>query len=206
MKKLSVLLFMVFITFQGFSQGLKYGINAGLNCSSFQSKSTLFGELGYKVGYQLGFIIEDKLNDNWGIRIEPGFVNRGSKITYTDTSEFKTTVNLNYIDAPILISYSPFKKFTIMFGTEVGFRLSAKTAAGGTTYNTKEIYSSAYDLGINAGVSYRLIDNLDVGIRFNKGFISTMGNEEVYDSNGIEIENAKLYNQGFSFLLTYMIK
>jgi hypothetical protein len=204
MKKIIVFLILTFIVFQGFSQGLKYGINAGLNYSSFQSKSSLFGDFSYKVGYQLGFIIEDKVNDNMGIRIEPGFVNRGSKIT--DLYNFKSTVNINYINAPILISYSPFKKFTILLGPEVGVRLWAKTTADGTTNNTTQIYNSNFDLGIDAGVSYRLVDKLDIGVRFNRGFISTMGSDLIlFDQNGNETENIKLCNQGFSVLLTYMI-
>jgi hypothetical protein len=210
MKKIIAFLIMTFIVFQGFSQGLKYGINAGLNYSSFQSKSSLFGDFSYKVGYQLGFIIEDKVNDHWGIRIEPGFVNRGSKITYLDyLSLLKSTVNLNYINVPILVSYSPVEKFSIQLGPEVGVRLWAKTTADGSTNNTTQIYDSNFDLGINAGISYNLTDKLDIGLRFSRGFISTMTmtmvDVDYFDQNGIEIENVKLCNQGFSVLLTYMI-
>lgn len=204
MKKIIGFLMLTFIVFQGFSQGLKFGVSTGLNFNSFQGKESLFGDFNYKVGYQLGFIIEDQVNDNWGIRIEPGFVNRGSKITYLGSLE--STVNLNYINAPILISYSPFEKFSILLGPEVGYRLSAKTTVGGTTNDTKSIYDSNFDLGINAGISYRLIDKLDIGVRFNRGFVSTISDIEFFNQIGIETDNTKLYNQGFSVLLTYMIK
>jgi hypothetical protein len=203
MKKKIVFIMLTFMVCHGFSQGFKYGVTSGINYSRFQSNNSLFGDFSYKVGYQLGFVVEDQTNDKWGLRFEPGFINRGSK--NTDLSNVKSTVNINYIHSPILIRFSPFEKFSILVGPEVGVRLWAKTTSDGITNNTTQIYDSNFDLGINAGVSYRLIDKLDIGLRFNRGFISTMGSIELFDQNGIEIGNEKLCNQGFSVLLTYMI-
>jgi hypothetical protein len=204
MKKIIVFLILTFIVCHGFSQGFKYGVTTGINYSRFQSNDSIFGDFKSKVGYQLGFVIEDQVNDKWGLRFEPGFVNRGSKII--DLYNFKSTVNINYFHSPILIRFSPFEKFSILAGPEVGVRLWAKTTADGIKNNTTPIYDSNFDLGFDLGVSYRLIDKLDIGLRFNRGLISTMdGNLILFDQNGNETQNVKLCNQGFSVLLTYMI-
>jgi hypothetical protein len=203
MKKKIVFLMLTFWVCQGFSQGFNYSINAGLNYSSFQSEKSLMGDFSYKLGYQISFIVENRLNDKMGIRIEPGFVNRGSKITDPELS--KSTENLNYFNAPVLISYSPFERFSILLGPEVGVLLSAKSTKDGTTTNVKSLYSSNYDLGIDLGITYRLIDKLNIGFRFNRGIISTVGNMRFFDQNGNTIEEVNLSNQGFSVLLTYMI-
>jgi opacity protein-like surface antigen len=204
MKKILTLVIFTFSFFNGFSQTLNYGVGAGLNYNSLIISN--FGDENpkYKLGFQVNAVIGYNINDKFGLRIEPGFANRGTILSYPGQSDSK--ININYITIPILFKYSPIDKFSILLGPECAYRLTAKSTADGNTTDLKSIYDSKFDFGIDAGLSYRFIDKLEIGFRYNRGFISTIKNLRFTDENGNDKGKARLCNQGFTFSIIYMIK
>lgn len=193
-----------FSFFNGFSQILNYGFGAGLSYNSLVISNARNDEPTYKFGFLVNAVIGYNINDKFGLRIEPGFTNRGTILKYIGLPESK--ININYISIPILFKYSPIEKFSILLGPECSYRLSAKSTSAGNTKNLKSIYDSKIDIGINLNLSYRLIDKLEFGLRFNRGFISTIKDIRFVDEFGNDKGKVSLCNQGFAISLAYMIK
>jgi len=204
MKKILILMFLTFSVFKGFSQTLNYGVGAGLNYSSLMISNFGNEEPKYKLGFQINAVVGYSINDKIGLRIEPGFVNRGTILSYPGQSDSK--ININYISIPILFKYSPIDKLSILLGPECAYRLTAKSTSDGNTADLKSMYDSKVDLGINAGLIYRLIDKLEIGLRYNRGFVSTISDLRFTDENGNDKGKAILCNQGFTISFAYMIK
>jgi hypothetical protein len=205
MKKIFSFIVLTFIVCLGFSQGIEYGIGAGVNCASLQSDQSFLNDFKYKVGFQINAVVGYHFDNKIGVRFEPGFANRGSGFNGTDMSDPK--LNINYFTVPILIRYSLFDRFSILIGPECAFKLKATLTTDNQASYIEDFAYRKFDCGANVGISYRLVDNLELDLRYNRGFISTLIKDiEFYDENGDILEEARLYNQGFSVLLTYLIK
>lgn len=204
MKKILALLILAFSVLNGFSQNFTYGIGAGLNYNSLVISNFGNDEPKYKLGFQINAVVGYNINDKLGLRIEPGFANRGTILSYPGLPDSK--ININYIAIPILFSYSPINKLSILLGPEFSYRLTAKSTSDGNTTDLKSIYDSKIDFGINVGLSYRLIDQLELGLKYNRGFVSTISDLRFTDEFGNDKGKASLCNLGFTILLTYLIK
>ncbi|MGE0079539.1 MAG: porin family protein [Bacteroidales bacterium] len=203
MKQFIILLVLSSAFVNAFSQRISYGIGAGLNYSNLIFNNIGDEDSDYKIGFQLNALLEYNFNKTVGFRIEPGFVNRG---TLNDAVLLDSKININYITAPLLIKISPIDNFAILLGPEYAWRLTAKATTDGKTTNVKSIYDSKFDIGINAGISYRFVDKIEIGLRYNRGFISTVKDLRTTDEYGNLEGKAKICNHGFTFLITYIIK
>jgi opacity protein-like surface antigen len=203
MKKTLALLILTISVYNGFSQTLNYGIGAGLNYSSLVLSDLKGDAPKYKLGFQINAVIDFSVNNTFGLQIEPGFANRGTILSHIGQTDIK--VNINYISVPILFKYSPKDKFSFLVGPELSYRLTAQSTQDGKTIDSKLIYDSKIDFGINAGLSYSLIDKFKIGLKYNRGFISTVKDLIFVDKFGQD-GKGKLCNQGFTVFLTFMLR
>ncbi|SHF30848.1 Outer membrane protein beta-barrel domain-containing protein [Mariniphaga anaerophila] len=205
MKKFFSFIILTFIIHQCFSQSIKYGIGVGLNYTNLSSNRSIIDQFNYKPGFQINSIIEYGFSEKLGVRIEPGLADRGASESYNSTPDSK--ININYATVPILLNYSPFSKFSILIGPESSIRLTKKFIHDDNPESIRAVIDRKFDLGANLGLSYNLLNNLDISFRYNRGFISVLNNDlKFYNEYGMEIKNTKLHNQGFSIFLSYMIK
>ncbi len=202
MKKLIFIVF-IFNVLQAYSQSLDYGLGVGLHSSNLLSDNYPERNLNYKQGVQFNVILTYNFNEKFGLSIEPGFANRGTILTFSGHSD--TKINLNYLILPVVADYTFFNKFSFFIGPECSYRISAKEKTDGKINDVNSVYDSEIDFGVIAGLSYQIIDKLDVGIRYNRGFISTTKNLRIVDQHGYDKE-VNLFNQGFTLSLAYMIK
>ncbi len=201
MKKKIIFIVLIFSTLQVYSQSINYGIGVGGNSSKLISRENPELSPNYKIGFQLNAILKYNFSEKFGISVEPGFANRGAVWKSSDMK-----INLNYLILPIAANYTIYKRFSIFIGPECSYRISAKGKSGGENFSLNEIYNSKIDIGIIAGFSYQIIDNFNIGIRYNRGFISTIKNIRRLDEKGIDMGKADEVNQGFTFLVAYVIK
>ena len=184
------------------SQNFKYGISIGSNYSNLIIKNPLESESSYKLGYQFNLITCYKLNDKLDLRFEPGFVNRGAVLRILGQAEQK--VELNYFSFPLLLNYSPLKKFTVTFGPEYSYKLNSNFENNNQNI-LKYLVDRKYDIGLVAGVSTQAFNKFEIGLRFNRGLISTSkGLIKYRDLNGDEHES-KFFNQGLALSLAYFV-
>lgn len=204
MKKNLILVFLFFAVLQGYSQSLSYGFGLGLNNSSFVLENFPGQNSNYKLGFQFNAMLKYNFNDKFSIGIEPGIANRGTILSYPDYED--TKVDLNYLTFPVTANYTLFDKLAISIGPECSYRISAKRKIGDNSADFKSIYDSNIDLGLVAGLSYNIFDKLELGFRYNRGFIPVIKDLVAMDENGNEKGKARLLNQGFTLSIAYMIK
>ena len=204
MKKSLTLIVLTFIFCHGFSQSINYGIGAGLNYSSLGIDNFESVNPKYKIGFQINAVFGYNISDKIGFRTEPGLVNRGAILSSPNLSDSK--IDINYLTIPVLVRFSPVEKFSILLGPELAYRLIAKSTTDDNTSDINSIYNSKIDFGINAGLLYRVFDKIDLGLRYNRGFISAIKDLRTTDEYGNDKGKVRLFNKGFTFSITYMIK
>ncbi len=203
MKSRIISIVFIFISLHSYSQSLSYGFGIGLNGSNLIQDGYNLKNTDYKPGFQLNAILKYNFNEKLKINFEPGFANRGGIHNDSDTAKIKT--NLNYLILPITANYMLFNKFSIFIGSEFAYRISAKNKYAGKKYNVNFIYDRKIDVGIIAGFSYQIFDKFNIGIRYNRGFISTSGDILITDDQGFHNGKLNIFNQGFTLSVSYMI-
>lgn len=204
MKKSLFLILMTFVLSQGYSQRFNYGIGAGVNYTNLILNNIPGSDSDYKTGMQFNAILKSQLNDKLWVRFEPGYAKRGTKLSYSIYPD--THINLSYFVLPVVFEFSVLNKFSVLLGPEGSFRLAAKAKDSGNSSDVKSIYDSKIDLGVVTGVSYRVIDNLALELRYNRGFISTIKDLTLINEYGNSEGKARLSNQGIILSVAYMLK
>ncbi|POS02144.1 porin family protein [Flavobacterium croceum] len=214
MKKLVLSLAAVLTFGLASAQETKFGVKAGVgltNLAQSGKDSDGVDSPDSKLGVQFGAFAEIKLDDKFAFQPELLFSTQGAKSKesvsstgYSYSSE--TKLNFSYINVPLMMKYYATEKFSLEFGPQVGFLMSAKaktdssTTILGTTESTstnedvKKFYNST-DFGLNIGAGYNFTDNLSAGLRYNLGL------SNVYkEQSG---EDYKLKNRVISLQLGY---
>ena len=204
MKKNVIFIVLIFAAWQGYSQSINYGFGVGLSSSSLVLDNYPEQNPNYKLGYQFNAMLKYNFNEKFGVSIEPGFANRGAILSSTGYSD--TKINLNYLILPVTAHYTLFDKFSIFIGPECSYRISAKGKTNGEKNDVNSIFDSKIDFGVIAGLSYQILEKIDVGIRYNRGFISTIKDIRYTDEHGNDKGEANVFNQGFTLSVAYMIK
>lgn len=203
MKKIITLMILLCILYVGYSQSVRYGVEAGLQYNSLIIDQYIEDqESQYKAGLAFNAIVEYMHSDRFGLRMMPGFTSKGAAFEHPELPDAK--LNLNYLTVPVVVRYSPVNKLSLLAGPEIAFRLTAKSVSDGFKTNVEGLYDSKTDFGIYAGVSYNVFDKIHIGLKYNRGFISTIKDLIFTDEFGQEQGKAKLYNQGFVFSLAYL--
>lgn len=143
----------VILTVTGFqtlnAQSLKLGIKAGADIKKLSGKS-FSDEFSY--GYHLGAQLELDLNSKFGIQPEVYFsqVNIDTASNFSQIYQFNkiSSVKLQYINIPILLSFKPNKYVALQVGPQYGILMNKdKTLLA----NGKEAFKSG-DFSMLGGV------------------------------------------------------
>ena len=126
MKKIIIpfIIIMTMTAGTAYSQRLKFGIKAGADIKKLSGKS-FNSEFSY--GYHLGVFAELKLSSSFGLQPEVYFsqVNIDTSNQFSTLYDFKkvSTVQLKYINIPILLSFKPNKYVALQAGPQYGILL-----------------------------------------------------------------------------------
>ncbi|WP_264534890.1 porin family protein [Flavobacterium sp. N1736] len=144
------------------AQKTRFGVKGGLNIATING----LDDANALIGFQLGGFAEINIWKKLFIQPELVYSAQGAKFDrYYGDPGF--TVNLDYINVPVLAKYYITKQFTVEAGPQLGFLVSSKNIN-----NEKSV-----DLGFNFGAGYNFTDNFSAGIRY------TVGLTNVYDTH-----------------------
>jgi long-subunit fatty acid transport protein len=182
------------------AQEVKFGVKGGINLSSFTGDVE---DPSSKVGFQAGGFAEIKLTDEFSIQPELLYSLQGAKRDESGFGYFsKSTLNLSYLNIPVMVKYYVIEKFSFEAGPQIGFLLSAKEDIEGNAYgeSTSEKVDvkdelKSMDFGVNFGAGYDFTENISAGIRYNFGLsnIADFGDGD----------NRKIKNSVFSLSIGY---
>jgi hypothetical protein len=160
------------------AQKTRFGVKGGLNIATIGGAN----DANALIGVQLGGFAEINVWKKLYIQPELLFSTQGAKFDgyYGERDQ---TVNLNYINIPVVAKYYITKQFSVEAGPQLGFLVSSKNIE-----NEKSV-----DLGFNLGAGYNFTDNFSVGARY------TIGLSSVYDGyNGYDGYDGYYYNDRYT--------
>lgn len=169
MKKI-ILMTVAFLAF-GFTNAqdkkdISFGVKGGLNISSVTNAVQYGTNSSSLIGFHLGFFGEFMVSDKFAVQPELLYSTQGVKVD--DSGGNKIDAKLDYINIPVMAKYYATNSFSLEFGPQIGFLVSAKEKSGGVTTDIKDATKST-DFGLNLGAGYDITKNMTLGLRYNFG-------------------------------------
>ena len=187
MKKTIIFAATFFLLLQAKAQHVHFGIKAGLNASSlsYPDNSDMQSKIGFNAGILAHIHTSSKM---WAIQPELYYSSEGAK----SKSNSNESLNLGYLNLPVLIQYMFDNGFRLEAGPQVGFLINAKSKVGNTSTDIKDNMQSAV-FSIPVGVGYLTSGGLGFDARYNFG-ISNINKSD---------RGPKVHNNVFQFDVFY---
>lgn len=170
MKKL-LLLFVCAASFAGAQAQANFGLKAGLNIASFTGDVE---DVKSKIGFNVGGFAELPLASAFSLRPEVVFSSQGAK---AEGEGEDVSLNLGYLNVPVLGKWTSESGFFAETGPQVGFLLNAKVKADNVDVDMKDYYKSI-DFSWAFGIGYEFAPNLGVNGRYNLGLSNIAAESE----------------------------
>jgi hypothetical protein len=163
MKKTIIIAATFFLILNANAQSAHFGIKGGLNASSltFEGNSDMQSKIGFNVGL-LAHIHTG--NEFWAFQPEVYYSSEGAK----SKSNSNVSLDLGYINVPVLIQYMFNNGFRLEAGPQVGFLMSAKSKLDDNSTDIKKNMQSAV-FSIPLGLGYLTMNGLGFDARYNFG-------------------------------------
>ena len=144
----------------------RFGVMGGLNVASQMVSGAETGMTDSRLGVHLGFFMEMPLGTNWTFRPALLYSQQGAT---TRAERGIVTEQLDYIIVPLDFRWHFWdQRMSLDFGPQFGYMIRAKLVGGGETSDVMDIVNR-FDFSIVFGVSFRLTDNICLGIRATAG-------------------------------------
>jgi len=165
------------------------GITGGVNFATYRGKETNGTQIDFssRSGFALGAILEFGINQTFGIRLQPMYLQKGAQWQIDDSEYGRTTLTskIAYFETPLFLkltlSASNIRPY-LMAGPTVGLNLNSKTDFSGT--------GPGPALGIRNADADDVTNSVDFGFGFGAGLSLSA------DKNTIFIEMC--YTQGLT--------
>ena len=157
MKKINVLVVALLASATLFAQDPKFGWKAGIN---FATLTNTGGDL--KTGFHAGALAHIHLTPAFSLQPEAVFSTQGTRYN-SDHS-----LNLGYINIPLLLQYNFDNGFRLQGGPQLGIMTEAKEKVGDVEFDRNNNFKSL-DFSIPLGMSYLGYSGFGVDARYNIG-------------------------------------
>jgi len=154
-----------------FGQDVEFGAKAGMNVSNL-------GESGYleRIGYHVGGTAEFITTPFFSIQTELTYSLQGAAL---DRSQ-QIYLNYHYLNVPLMGKVYFYEDAAFELGAQYGFLLKA--------VDKNQLYKDVITESVNRhdfsavfGVSYKLDDRFNFGIRYNLGISNTQKQDIIYE-------------------------
>lgn len=194
-------------TNQSYAQSTKprFGLKAGATLMTLGSATENGVSINYdnRLGFQAGGYADIPLSETVAVLPQLLFSQKGGNVNLSGNGvTLKGTLQLNYLDLPVLFGFNATPALRFFAGPQVALLLSQKTTAtvtgpGGSASDS----GSSTDgfrktlLGGNLGAGYKLTDNVGVNLHYMFDFQNT--------SDGSTSDTGEK-NRGFGLSLSYL--
>lgn len=188
MKKTIIFAAALFVLSSVKAQTASFGIKGGLNASSINSNPSN-EDMQTKIGFNLGILAHIHTSSHqWAIQPEMYYSEEG----YQSKSNSSASLNLGYLNIPVLAQYMFDNGFRIEFGPQLGFLMNAKNKTRNTSNDVKGNFKKT-NFSIPVGLGYLTSSGLGIDARYNIG-ISNINNTT---------SSTKIHSNVFQFGLFY---
>ena len=154
------LAFLVTICSTAFAQ-VELGIKAGpmLSRTYVSSSNDMIGTgfLDAKISFLAGGFVRLPISSKLGVQAELLYSSKGDE-----------SRDLGYLSIPLMLQYEFFPNLRAEAGAEVGYLLSIDDGIFMGIFEAHSFYGRM-DVGLNAGLSYDVLEKLNIGLRYNLG-------------------------------------
>lgn len=213
MKKTMLILYTIFISVTVMAQNekVKLGVKAGLNISSLNFYESELSSSS-KTGFTAGLMVEIPVAKNFSLQPELLYSQQGTKTSFFDqdvtNSNFKGTIELNYLNIPLMLKYYVIKGLSLQAGPQIGLLLKANSKyqdnflgyENQESFNLKK-YSSGIDTSINFGLGYQFKDKFYTDFRYNISYSNVFK-----DGDANYFINHDMKNRVFQITIGYFFK
>lgn len=202
------------------AQSVKFGVKAGVNIATLTGDAVA-DDVSMKVGFNAGGLAEIKFTDMIALQPEVLFSMQGAR-TVDRTNDIvgnrfeeESSVNLGYINVPVMLKIYPTKSFFLEGGPQVGFLISAKSKnedtsnfVDGTSIVESETVDikdnlKTVDVAFNLGLGYDFTENLFINARYSLGLTNVYDTPDFLGGLGVTELDAKngtiSVNVGYKF-------
>lgn len=173
------------------AQHVNIGIKGGLNLYSINSNYNSESKL--KAGFNVGLLGHIHIKSHFAIQPELVFSTQGYR--YNLSSGGKESLNLNYINVPVLFQYMFNNGLRLQAGPQLGILVWAHSKNNNNSIDTKDNFNTL-DLSLAVGVSYvHPPSGFGVDARYNFGV-----------SNINKYGTVKSNNSGLQLGIFYLLK
>src|SRR5690606_10250694 len=141
-----------------------FGVQAGANYSFMG-----YADEQAAIGAHAGLFAEWTLAGNVFLRPGLQYSRKGTRpegFIQDNTLDFR----LDYLTAPILLGYRIGERFHVDFGAAVSYLLKGKVASDGDDLGGEEGFDD-WDVGLQAGLGYRITDALSLRAGYEHGLV-----------------------------------
>ena len=213
MKKTMLILYTLFIsvTVMAQSEKVKLGVKAGLNISSLTFDESELSSSS-KTGFTAGLMVEVPVAKNFSLQPELLYSQQETKTSFFDqdvtNSNFKGTIELNYLNIPLMLKYYVIKGLSLQAGPQIGLLVKANSKyqdnflgyENQESFNLKK-YSSGIDTSINFGLGYQFKDKFYTDFRYNISYSNVFK-----DGDADYFINHDMKNRVFQITIGYFFK
>lgn len=181
----------------------QWGLRAGMNFNDIRLDNAPFLPNSYfrnNISFHIGTFVEFSLNKKLAIHSGLQFIQKGANSSnYNNNPATETRINLNYLEAPLLISFRMTKVIILEAGPSIGYKLSVNETPVDYSKILNESFDQKFDFGLNAGLRVALSKKVLLWGRYFYGL------SEVNNFSGISLDpKPTSKNRNFQLGLGYI--
>lgn len=205
-RKTILTVFLIFPFTLAMSQ-ISFGVKGGMNLNRLVI-TNLPDHVEYNTkslfSYHAGVFSNIKLSDKFSLIPELQFIQKGYKVidnyaTPSDEARYK----INYLEMPVMISYTPVKLLSIELGPTAGLNLGTRVVSDAGSNSIDDLFED-FEFGLTGGLRFNLNEKFSITGRYYYGLSTIM--EPFFTEDGITGEMSKMYNHNIQCALYYVLK
>lgn len=174
------------------------GAKGGVSINSLRDPNDFKMSTGSSVAFHGGLFSNFRLSDTWSITPELLYSVRGFKVE-------GGSVNLRYIEVPVVVSYAPIKALAIEVGPDFAWLAGGRNRSDGKSSKINMDLYKRFDFGVIAGLRCPITEKISVAARYYLG-LTPMFTVETRDMNNNPTPSYKLYNKNIQVSVGYKIR
>lgn len=174
--KITIITFILFLTFAYSDAQTSYGVRLGLNFSDVQVKlkdswyqfpDNEEALLGINAGFYASFDIFERL----AFRPEIQFVQKGHRLKpFAPTDQPGSKINLSYVQVPLILSVKIMEKLYTDIGPSFGYKVLMRSESDHFLIeNYMNQFSEDFEISVLGGLRYSISEKFDISLQYNQG-------------------------------------
>ena len=187
----------LFTTYFGYSQ-VTFGVKSGINIATTKD---IIAFPKNKIGWYGGGFTIIPVDAKFFLQPEIQYSSKGYGVNQRNPYNAPNpNYRFNYLCVPILAGYKIDKKTSLLFGPEMGYLMVVREVfPDGDNLDVSKSYPPKFDVGLDIGVNYNVIDKIGIDVRYNYGFNTLYAVDATGNGYGIPNGSNRVFQIGLNY-------